>query len=98
MFKKTTSIILAAVIIALCIPFSIFAADTKSTTGSTFFGSHGVKPVPLLVIVVSYSNQATRSEESYWENSLFGDNGNTMKNYFKFMSGGKFWFTPAEET
>ena len=98
MFKKTTSIILAAVIIALCIPFSIFAADTKSTTGSTFFGSHGVKPVPLLVIVVSYSNQATRSEESYWEKSLFGDSGNTMKNYFKFMSGGKFWFTPAEET
>lgn len=98
MFKKITSIILAAVIIALCIPFSVFAADTKSTTGSTFFGSHGVKPVPLLVIVVSYSNQATRSEESYWENSLFGDNGNTMKNYFKFMSGGKFWFTPAEET
>ena len=98
MFKKTTSIILAAVIIALCIPFSVFAADAKSTTGSTFFGSHGVKPVPLLVIVVSYSNQATRSEESYWENSLFGDNGNTMKNYFKLMSGGKFWFTPAEET
>lgn len=98
MFKKITSIILAAVIIALCIPFSIFAADTKSTTGSTFFGSHGVKPVPLLVIVVSYSNQATRSEESYWGNSLFGDNGNTMKNYFKLMSGSKFWFTPAEET
>lgn len=98
MFKKITSIILAAVIIALCIPFSVFAADTKSTTSSTFFGSHGVKPVPLLVIVVSYSNQATRSEESYWANSLFGDNGNTMKNYFKLMSGGKFWFTPAEET
>lgn len=50
------------------------------------------------MIVVSYSNQATRSEESYWGNSLFGDNGNTMKNYFKLMSGSKFWFTPAEET
>ena len=46
----------------------------------------------------AYKEQWAHSEESYWANSLFGDEGNTMKNYFKLMSKGNFWWTPAEET
>lgn len=46
----------------------------------------------------AYKEQWAHSEESYWAQSLFGDEGNTMKNYFKLMSNGNFWWEPAEET
>lgn len=46
----------------------------------------------------AYGEQWAHSEESYWAKILFGDDGNTMKNYFKLMSNDKFYFTPAEET
>ncbi len=46
----------------------------------------------------AYKEQWAHSEESYWAQSLFGDEGNTMKNYFKLMSHGNFWWEPAEET
>lgn len=46
----------------------------------------------------AYKEQWAHSEESYWANSLFGDEGNTMKNYFKLMSKGNFWWEPVEET
>ena len=46
----------------------------------------------------SYGEQWAYSEEAYWAKVLFGDDGNTMKNYFKLMSNDKFWFTPVEET
>lgn len=46
----------------------------------------------------SYGEQWAHSEESYWAKTLFGDDGNTMKNYFKLMSNDKFYFTPAQET
>lgn len=46
----------------------------------------------------AYKEQWAHSEESYWAQSLFGNEGNTMKNYFKLMSNGNFWWEPAEET
>ncbi len=46
----------------------------------------------------AYKEQWAHSEESYWAQSLFGDEGSTMKNYFKLMSNGNFWWEPAEET
>lgn len=46
----------------------------------------------------AYKEQWAHSEESYWANSLFGDEGNTMKNYFKKMSKDNFWWEPVEET
>ena len=46
----------------------------------------------------AYKEQWVHSEESYWAQSLFGNEGNTMKNYFKLMSNGNFWWEPAEET
>lgn len=46
----------------------------------------------------TYGEQWAHSEESYWAKILFGDDGYTMKNYFKLMSNDKFYFTPAEET
>lgn len=46
----------------------------------------------------AFKEQWAHSEESYWANSLFGDEGNTMKNYFKKMSKDNFWWEPVEET
>lgn len=46
----------------------------------------------------TYGEQWAHSEESYWSKILFGDDGYTMKNYFKLMSNDKFYFTPAAET
>lgn len=46
----------------------------------------------------SYGEQWAHSEASYWNKILFGDDGYTMKNYFKLMSNDKFWFKPVEET
>lgn len=46
----------------------------------------------------AYKEQWAHSEESYWASSLFGDEGNTMKNYFKKMSKDNFWWEPVEET
>ncbi len=46
----------------------------------------------------AFKEQWAHSEESYWAQSLFGDEGNTMKNYFKLMSKGNFWWEPVEET
>lgn len=46
----------------------------------------------------AFKEQWAHSEESYWASSLFGDEGNTMKNYFKKMSKDNFWWEPVEET
>lgn len=46
----------------------------------------------------AFKEQWAHSEESYWANSLFGDEGNTMKNYFKKMSKDNFQWEPVEET
>lgn len=46
----------------------------------------------------AYKEQWAHTEASYWNKILFGEDGYTMKNYFKLMSNDKFWFVPAEET
>lgn len=46
-----------------------------------------------------YGEQWCYSKDSYWYTALFSDaNKASMKNFYKTMSGGKFWFSPAEET
>lgn len=46
----------------------------------------------------SYGEQWSTASDSYWHQILFGDSGKTMKNYFKSMSKGDFYFYPATES
>ncbi len=124
MLKKALSVIIAAVLLLCAVPLAASAEDAMADYNYTEINSgyDGYKPIPLLVIVMSFDadgdgkdayeegklttlkssdafkEQWAHSEESYWAQSLFGDEGNTMKNYFKLMSKGNFWWTPAEET
>ena len=64
-----------------------------------------MKPVPLLVLLLSFKPEGATTKEDgvqmittgkeYWYNACFGDEGYTLKNFYKEMSGGKFYFEPA---
>lgn len=45
-----------------------------------------------------YGEQWAYTTEDEWEQSVFGDEGKTIKNYYLDMSEGNFCFTPAKET
>ncbi|MBQ9745211.1 MAG: InlB B-repeat-containing protein [Clostridia bacterium] len=45
-----------------------------------------------------YGEQWCHFNHDVWYNMLFSDEGQTLKNYYKLMSDGKFYFTPAPET
>lgn len=45
-----------------------------------------------------YGEQWAYSKESYWENEVFGTEGKTLNNYYKYNSFGKFYFTPCKES
>ncbi len=65
-----------------------------------------MQPVPLLVILASFKPHDAKSFEDgmqmastdrhYWHDIYFGDEGYTLKNFYKEMSGGKFYFSPAD--
>ena len=65
-----------------------------------------MKPVPLLVLLISFKPKDAKTWEDgiqmistskeYWYNVCFGDEGYTLKNFYKEMSGGKFYFEPAK--
>ena len=46
----------------------------------------------------TYGEQWAYTNESDWAQKIFGDEGKTIKNYYKTMSNGHFWFEPAKET
>jgi M6 family metalloprotease-like protein len=46
----------------------------------------------------SYGEQWCHAEEEDWVKNLFADEGRTLNTYYKYMSDGKFWWIPAEET
>ncbi len=46
----------------------------------------------------TYGEQWAYTTEDEWEQSVFGDEGKTIKNYYLNMSEGNFWFKPAKET
>ena len=60
-----------------------------------------MEPIPLLVVMISFApegeegRQACITIKEYWHQQFFGDEGLTLKNYYKEMSGGKFYFSPA---
>ena len=65
-----------------------------------------MKPIPLLVVMISFAPegadgssddgmQLCSTSKEYWHQQFFGDEGYTLKNYYKEMSGGKFWFSPV---
>lgn len=45
-----------------------------------------------------YGEQWCHFNHDIWANILFAEEGQTLKSYYKLMSGGKFYFTPAPET
>ena len=45
-----------------------------------------------------YGEQWIYSKASSWYTTLFEDNFKSLKNYYKEISDGKFWFYPAEES
>ena len=45
-----------------------------------------------------YGEQWCHFNHDVWANILFGDEGQTLESYYKLMSNGKFYFTPAPET
>ena len=45
-----------------------------------------------------YGEQWCHFDHTVWYDMLFGENGQTLKNYYKLMSDDKFYFTPAPET
>ncbi len=45
-----------------------------------------------------YGEQWCHFNHDVWSSILFGDEGQTLENYYKLMSDGKFYFTPAPET
>lgn len=65
-----------------------------------------MKPVPLLVLLISFKPKGAKTWEDgiqmistskeHWYNVCFGDEGYTLKNFYKEMSGGKFYFEPAK--
>ncbi len=46
----------------------------------------------------AYGEQWAYSKESHWAQICFGDNGKTMKNFYKWLSNDKFYWVPVEET
>ena len=42
--------------------------------------------------------QWTHTADSYWNEICFSDTGKSLKNYYKTISGGRFYFYPAEES
>jgi len=45
-----------------------------------------------------YGEQWCHFNHDVWYHMLFDEEGQTLKNYYKLMSDGKFYFTPAPET
>ena len=45
-----------------------------------------------------YGEQWISSPESYWSSAIFGEKNDSMLNFFKKPTNGKFYFTPATET
>ncbi len=46
----------------------------------------------------SYGEQWCHAKEEDWVKNLFSDEGRTLNTYYKYMSDGKFYWIPAEET
>jgi len=45
-----------------------------------------------------YGEQFCYSPDSWWAEKLFGDDHYSMKSYYQYISNGRFWWMPAEET
>ena len=65
-----------------------------------------MEPIPLLVAMISFDPEPGNTEaegrqicttsKEYWHDLYFGDNGLTLKNYYKELSNGNFYFSPVK--
>lgn len=73
---------------------SLMGSQAKQST--EMMETH-TSPEKLLVLLVEFPNISMRYPENSWTNVVFGDDPGTLNHYYKENSGGKFYFTPAEE-
>jgi M6 family metalloprotease-like protein len=57
----------------------------------------GPTPVPLLVVLVAFSNRALTYSSSAWSNAVFGMTGKTVNTFYDETSNGRFRYLPAAE-
>jgi M6 family metalloprotease-like protein len=76
-------------------------SKTLSTTAATTFATTSataLPDVPLLVILVDYTDDKFQSPDSTWQQKIFGTTGGSVNDYYKEVSNGRFKFAPATET
>ncbi len=108
--KKFFAAALSVMLLLLALPLPAFA-QTESFEISEFdYGYWGPQDTPLLVILVNIDpglngenfetdeTMLRQKDHSYWSEMFFGDGPKGLKAYFETQSGGKFRFTPAQES
>lgn len=71
-------------------PVSSQSVDTSAQSAPT-------APQKVLVLLVQFSDTSVKYTDAAWNNTFFGTSGSTVNNYYKEVSGGEFYFLPAEE-
>lgn len=71
---------------------------TPAKTGALSLASTALADVPLLVVIVDYSDNKIQSPDSTWQNKIFGSTEGTMNDYYREVSNGRFKYLPATET
>lgn len=67
----------------------------KKDTGSQSASDSSHK---ILVLLVQFTDINMKYSENAWNNAFFGTTGSTVNNYYKEVSGGRFYFSPAQES
>lgn len=83
----------------------IFVGCDNSTSSSTTATQTPTTPVvtttkssiPMLVILLSYQDQAITSSDTTWSNKIFGSNDGQLNSYYSEASSGNFSFAIAPE-
>lgn len=59
---------------------------------------HNKSSIPMLVILVNYTNQEIVSSDTTWSNKIFGMNNKQLNHYYHEASHGNFTFAKATES
>ncbi|MBI1890613.1 MAG: M6 family metalloprotease domain-containing protein [Burkholderiales bacterium] len=73
------------------------AATANMTLSATVSGTTQ-QEVPLLVVLVDYTDDKIQSADSTWQQKVFGASAGTVNDYYREVSGGRFKYTPVSET
>lgn len=76
-------------------------AKTSSAANMTMAAtasSTALPDVPLLVVLVDYTDDRIQSPDSTWQQKVFGTGAGTVNDYYREVSGGRFKYVPVAET